>query len=127
MRRSLAFLIGIAICVVLGIYLAHRTPPQSAPQRTVESQNAAVAAALAAQSSNTVAGTLEGFTREGAEEAILTRGGKSPGSVSKRTFVVVLGADPGAAKLRKAEEVGTPVLDEAAFIVLLETGEIPTG
>ncbi len=74
-----------------------------------------------------VTGTLEGFTREGAEEAILTRGGKSPGSVSKSTFAVVLGADPGAAKLRKAEEVGTPVLDEAAFIVLLETGEIPTG
>jgi DNA ligase (NAD+) len=74
-----------------------------------------------------VTGTLEGFTREEAEEAILARGGKSPGSVSKSTFAVVLGADPGAAKLRKAEEVGTPVLDEASFRVLLETGEVPPG
>jgi hypothetical protein len=55
MRRSLAFLAGIAICVVLGLYLAHHSPPQAAPSRTVESQNAAVAAALAAQNSNTVA------------------------------------------------------------------------
>ena len=53
--RRLAFLVGIAIVVILGIYLSHRETPQSAPQRTVEQQNAAVAAALAAQSSNTVA------------------------------------------------------------------------
>jgi DNA ligase (NAD+) len=72
-----------------------------------------------------VTGTLEGFTREEAEAAILARGGKSPGSVSKSTFCVVLGADPGAAKLRKAEQTGTPVVDEAGFKTVLETGELP--
>ena len=53
-----------------------------------------------------VTGTVEGYTREEAEEAILARGGKSPGSVSAKTFAVVLGSDPGAAKLKKAEELG---------------------
>ena len=73
-----------------------------------------------------VTGTLEGFTREGAEEAITSRGGKSPGSVSKKTTAVVVGADPGAAKLTKAETLGVPILDEAGFTHLLETGELPT-
>ena len=72
-----------------------------------------------------VTGTLEGFSREGAEEAIKERGGKSPGSVSKKTTAVVLGDAPGAAKKTKAEELGIPTLDEAAFVKLLETGELP--
>jgi DNA ligase (NAD+) len=72
-----------------------------------------------------VTGTLEGFSREGAEEAIKERGGKSPGSVSKKTTAVVLGDAPGAAKRTKAEELGIPLLDEAAFVKLLETGELP--
>ena len=71
-----------------------------------------------------VTGTLEGFSREEAEAAIAARGGKSPGSVSKRTFAVVVGSDPGAAKAQKADELGIPVLDEAGFVALLETGEI---
>ena len=72
-----------------------------------------------------VTGTLEGWSREAAEEAIKARGGKSPGSVSRKTTAVVLGADPGAAKLAKARELGVPVLDEAGFARLLETGEVP--
>jgi DNA ligase (NAD+) len=72
-----------------------------------------------------VTGTLEGFSRDGAEEAITSRGGKSPGSVSKKTTAVVVGESPGAAKLTKAEELGVPVLDEAGFVRLLETGELP--
>jgi DNA ligase (NAD+) len=72
-----------------------------------------------------VTGTLEGFTRDGAEEAITSRGGKSPGSVSKKTTAVVVGEGPGASKLTKAEELGIPILDEAAFVRLLETGELP--
>jgi DNA ligase (NAD+) len=67
---------------------------------------------------------LEGWSREGAEEAIKIRGGKSPGSVSKKTTAVVVGAEPGAAKLAKATELGVPVLDEARFAALLETGEV---
>lgn len=72
-----------------------------------------------------VTGTLEGWSREAAEEAIKSRGGKSPGSVSKKTTAVVSGAEPGAAKLAKATELGIPVIDEAGFATLLETGEIP--
>jgi DNA ligase (NAD+) len=72
-----------------------------------------------------VTGTLDGFSRDGAEEAITGRGGKSPGSVSKKTTAVVVGEGPGAAKLTKAEELGVPIIDEAAFVRLLETGELP--
>ena len=72
-----------------------------------------------------VSGTLSGFSRDGAADAIKSRGGKSPGSVSKKTTALVVGADPGASKLTKAEELGVPILDEAQFLRLLETGEIP--
>ena len=72
-----------------------------------------------------VTGTLDGFSREEAEAAIKDRGGKSPGSVSAKTFAVVTGREPGASKLTKAESLGIPVLDEAAFTALLETGELP--
>ena len=72
-----------------------------------------------------VTGTLEGFSREEAEAAIKDRGGKSPGSVSAKTFAVVVGREPGASKLTKAESVGVPILDEAGFAALLETGELP--
>ena len=72
-----------------------------------------------------VTGTLANYSREGAEAAIKSRGGKSPGSVSAKTFAVVLGESPGASKVTKAEQLGIPVLDEAGFEVLLETGELP--
>ena len=72
-----------------------------------------------------VTGTVPGYSREGAEEAIMARGGTSPGSVSKKTFALVVGDAPGAAKLKKAEEVGTPVVDSSAFETLLETGALP--
>ena len=72
-----------------------------------------------------VTGTLDRFSRDDAEAAIKQRGGKSPGSVSAKTFAVVVGADPGASKLTKAEALGVPILDEAGFRVLLETGELP--
>jgi DNA ligase (NAD+) len=73
-----------------------------------------------------VSGTLEGFSRDGASDAIKARGGKSPGSVSKKTTALVLGESPGAAKLRKAQELGIPILNEAQFVVLLERGELPS-
>ena len=81
---------------------------------------------LLAGRSIVVTGTLEGWSREGAEEAIKIRGGKSPGSVSKKTDAVVVGAEPGAAKLTKARELGVPVLDETGFSALLATGQIRT-
>jgi DNA ligase (NAD+) len=72
-----------------------------------------------------VSGALDGMTREEAEEAILARGGKSPGSVSKKTFALVVGDAPGAAKLTKAEQLGVAVVGAEGFEVLLETGELP--
>ena len=72
-----------------------------------------------------VTGTLEGFSRDEAADAIKDRGGKCPGSVSAKTFAVVVGAEPGASKLTKAQELGVPILDEAGFVHLLETGELP--
>ena len=73
-----------------------------------------------------VTGSLANYSREGAEAAIKSRGGKSPGSVSAKTFAVVLGESPGASKVTKAEQLGIPVLDEAGFEELLRTGELPT-
>jgi len=72
-----------------------------------------------------VTGTVPGYTREEAEAAIVARGGKSPGSVSKSTFAVVVGESPGTAKLTKAESLGIGVVEGAAFDTLLETGELP--
>ena len=71
-----------------------------------------------------VTGTLAGFSREEAELAITSRGGKSPGSVSAKTYAVVVGESPGASKLTKAEQLGIPILDGTAFQHLLETGEL---
>jgi len=72
-----------------------------------------------------VTGTLEGFSRDIIEGTIKEHGGKAPGSVSKKTTALVVGEGPGAAKLTKAQELGVPILDEAQFVHLLETGELP--
>ncbi len=65
-----------------------------------------------------VTGTLEGSSREEAEEAVRGAGGKVAGSVSKKTDYVVAGEKAGS-KLAKAQELGVPVLDEAGFRALL--------
>jgi len=86
---------------------------------------APVVAPVLAGMSIVVTGTLDRWSREEAEEAVKARGGKAPGSVSKKTTAVVVGAEPGAAKLSRAQELGVPVIDEPAFAHLLETGELP--
>jgi DNA ligase (NAD+) len=68
-----------------------------------------------------VTGSLDGFSRDEAKEAILTRGGKAAGSVSKKTDYVVVGDNAGS-KADKATELGVPVLDEAGFRRLLDQG-----
>jgi DNA ligase (NAD+) len=73
-----------------------------------------------------VTGTLEGLSRDEAKEAILARGGKAAGSVSKKTSYVVVGENPGS-KHDKALALGVPVLDEAGFVELLESGPSPAG
>ena len=69
-----------------------------------------------------VTGSLDDFTRDGASEAIVLRGGKAASSVSSKTDFVVAGEAAGS-KLQKAEELGIPVLDEAGFKLLLEKGK----
>ena len=64
-------------------------------------------------------GTLEKFTRDEVSEMIEARGGKSSGSVSKKTTYVVAGEAAGS-KLRKAQELGIPVLTEEEFLALLK-------
>ncbi len=71
-----------------------------------------------------VTGTLAGMGRDDARAAITARGGTSPGSVSKKTTALVAGENAGS-KLAKAADLGIPVLDEAAFEVLLATGQLP--
>ncbi|MCW3844070.1 NAD-dependent DNA ligase LigA [Micromonospora yasonensis] len=68
-----------------------------------------------------VTGTLAGFSRDQASEAIQSRGGKVTGSVSKKTSFVVVGDNPGS-KADKAASLKLPVLDEDGFRVLLESG-----
>ncbi|WP_017605352.1 NAD-dependent DNA ligase LigA [Nocardiopsis alkaliphila] len=68
-----------------------------------------------------VTGSLEGFTRDGAKEAIAEEGGRATSSVSKKTSFVVVGDAPGS-KYDKAVKLGVPVLDETGFKVLLEEG-----
>ncbi len=70
-------------------------------------------------------GSLEGFTRDGIKEAIISRGGKASGSVSKKTDYVVVGDNPGS-KAAKAEELGLTILDEAGFVELLANGPTPS-
>ncbi|WP_100515248.1 NAD-dependent DNA ligase LigA [Mycobacteroides abscessus] len=68
-----------------------------------------------------VTGSLPGFSRDEAKEAIIARGGKSASSVSKKTAFVVVGDSPGS-KYDKAVELGVTILDEDGFRALLADG-----
>jgi DNA ligase (NAD+) len=68
-----------------------------------------------------VTGSLETFSRDEAKEAILSRGGKAAGAVSKKTAFVVVGDAPGS-KYDKAVQLKVPVLDENGFRTLLAEG-----
>ena len=66
-------------------------------------------------------GSLEGYSREGAQEAIMAAGGKAASSVSKKTDFVAAGPGAGS-KLAKAEELGVRIIDAAQFRILVEQG-----
>jgi DNA ligase (NAD+) len=68
-----------------------------------------------------VTGSLTGFSRDEAKEAIVSRGGKAASSVSKKTDYVVVGDNAGS-KADKAEQLGVPILDEDGFRALLADG-----
>ncbi len=87
-----------------------------------DEEQAAAAQALRASTEQTmegktvvVTGAVPGHNREEAEQAIIVRGGKSPGSVSKKTFALVVGEGAGASKLTKAEANGTPIVPAEQF------------
>ena len=87
-----------------------------------DEEQAAAAAALREATDQTmegrtvvVTGSVPGHNREEAEQAIIIRGGKSPGSVSKKTFALVVGEGAGASKLTKAEANGTPIVPAERF------------
>jgi DNA ligase (NAD+) len=73
-----------------------------------------------------VTGVVEGYSRDGAEAAIVARGGTSPGSVSKKTYCVVVGESPGASKLTRARDLGVPLVPASEFETLLGTGSWST-
>ena len=72
-----------------------------------------------------ITGTVPGYTRDEAGAAVVARGGTSPGSVSRKTFALVLGDGAGASKLTKAERLGVPIIDATIFEEFLSTGAIP--
>ncbi|HET7703989.1 MAG TPA: BRCT domain-containing protein, partial [Candidatus Limnocylindrales bacterium] len=65
-----------------------------------------------------VSGTIEGYSREEAEQAVRDAGGKASGSVSKKTDYLVAGPGAGS-KVAKAEALSVPILDAEAFAKLL--------
>jgi DNA ligase (NAD+) len=85
-------------------------PPVERPERTGK----------VAGKTFVITGTLEQMSRDAARDALIERGGKVTGSVSKKTDYLVAGADPGG-KLDKARQLGVEVLDEAAFLALLKS------
>ncbi|MGC8510881.1 MAG: NAD-dependent DNA ligase LigA, partial [Acidimicrobiales bacterium] len=91
--------------------------------REPEPEGTALVATLAGRAV-VVTGTLAGYTRDEAEAAVVARGGTSPGSVSTRTYCVVVGDSPGASKVNRARELGVPLVDGSHFDELLRTGEI---
>ncbi|WP_165827548.1 NAD-dependent DNA ligase LigA [Mycolicibacterium sp. GF69] len=93
---------------------------RAAGVRMADERDASIARTLEGLSI-VVTGSLTGFSRDEAKEAIVARGGKAAGSVSKKTAYVVAGDSPGS-KYDKAAELGVPILDEDGFARLLENG-----
>jgi DNA ligase (NAD+) len=98
---------------------------QSAGVRMADERDASVPRTLEGVTI-VVTGSLPGFSRDDAKEAILTRGGKAAGSVSKKTDYVVAGDSPGS-KYDKAVELGVSILDEDGFRKLLAEGPSESG
>jgi DNA ligase (NAD+) len=73
-----------------------------------------------------ITGTLEAWTRDQAASELEARGAKVAASVSKKTTGVIVGEEPGATKLKKAREVGVPILDEQALAGLLQANPAPS-
>ena len=73
-----------------------------------------------------VTGSVAGYTRDAAQAAVEAAGGKATGSVSKKTWCVVVGEAPGASKITKAESLGIPLVPSEFFADLLASGDLPS-
>jgi DNA ligase (NAD+) len=104
-------LTAVALTELVEVGVVPERPPVPPPGAEAE-------AGPLAGKSVVVTGTLEGFSRQEAEEAIRAAGGKPAGSVSKKTDYLVAGESAGS-KLAKAQELGVPVLDVEGFRRLL--------
>ncbi|MFZ9284055.1 MAG: NAD-dependent DNA ligase LigA, partial [Candidatus Nanopelagicales bacterium] len=87
----------------------------------LEDQGSATTSDELANLTVVITGTLPGYTRDGAADAVTSRGGKVASSVSKKTDFVIVGENPGS-KFDKAQQLGVAILDAAGFAVLLEQG-----
>jgi hypothetical protein len=87
-------------------------------------KNNAELATLLIGKSIVLSGDFEDFSREEGHAAIVNRGGKSPGSVSGRTFALVIGRGPGVSKQVKARELNIPIIEVDQFKRILEIGEM---
>ena len=90
--------------------------------RLEEERTGSTVSSLLEGSTFVVTGSIEGYTREEAQAAIESRGGRATGSVSSKTTALIVGESPGASKTTKAEELGIPILDSSQFERLLEEG-----
>lgn len=135
-EEQLADVDGVGSIIARSIYLFLRTPDNIAVIERL--CNAGVVMKAAAHESDvpqTLAGmtfvltgslVASGMTRDAAGERLKALGAKVSGSVSKKTSCVVAGESAGS-KYDKAVALGVPVIDEAAFLKILETGEAPEG
>ena len=135
-EEDLAAIEGIGPKIAHSVYLFLRTPDNAAVIERLRARGVRLeddAAEPAEQLPQTLAGLTfvltgslveSGMTRDEAGAALKARGAKVSGSVSKKTSFVVAGEAAGS-KYDKAVSLGVPVLDEAALLHILETGEAP--
>lgn len=135
-EEDLAAIDGVGPKIARSVYLFLRTPDNVAVIERLQKRGVALADEARDESEQlpqTLAGLTfvltgslveSGMTRDEAGAALKARGAKVSGSVSKKTSFVVAGEAAGS-KYDKAVALGVPVLDEAALLHILETGEVP--
>ena len=135
-EENLAAIDGVGPKIARSVYLFLRTPDNVAVIERLQKRGVALADEArdeGEQLPQTLAGLTfvltgslveSGMTRDAAGAALKARGAKVSGSVSKKTSFVVAGEAAGS-KYDKAVALGVPVLDEAALLHILETGEVP--
>ena len=128
--EELESIAGVGPVIAQSVYQYCREPEtrermarlQDAGVQLTEPSDATLTEQTLAGRAVVVTGSIDGYSRDGAEAAIIDRGGSSPGSVSKKTFCLVIGDAPGASKVNKAKELGIPAIPASEFEQLLASG-----